>query len=179
MHLTKMKYLFPTIVAALILTIIAFGIASAHELTPISSSPAEGEVVQQPPSMVRLTFEEEISEDGSTLQVFDTQGNQVDLGNGGVDLDDPQHAALVVDLPDLAEGVYLVKWQITLTDGDASLGEYRFGVGNVTLSEAPAPAQDPAPDPGSPLLVWGAMLVGLLLVAGVVIYFLRKSRSSL
>lgn len=178
MHLTKIRYLFSTVVAALILTIIAFGIANAHELTPISSSPAEGEVVQQPPSRVRLAFEEEISEDGSTLQVFDTQGNQVDLGNGGVDLDDPQHAALVVDLPDLVDGVYLVKWQITLTDGDVSLGDYQFGVGNVTISEASAPVQDPAPDPESPMLVWAVTLGGLVLVAGVVIYFLRKSRSS-
>src|SRR5450759_596559 len=65
-------------------------------VTPISASPADGAILAQSPSQVYLTFPEEAGEKGSFVQVFDQQGKQVALGNGGVDLNDPRHAGLVV-----------------------------------------------------------------------------------
>jgi copper resistance protein C len=153
----------------------------AHEIKPISASPAEGGILQQAPEQARLIFEEEIAEEGSTLQVFDDQNKQVDLGGGGVDLNDPKHTALVVGLPALTEGVYLVKWQVTLLDGDASHGEYYFGIGNVTLPKAPADEPEKEAEPetqtGSPVWLWAALVGGAILIAAVVIFWVRKARS--
>ncbi len=168
--------------AAAMLTTFTFTFTAAHEIEPVSASPAPGEILQQSPVQVRLVFEEEITEDGSSLQVFDTSGKQVDQGKGGVDLNDPQHATLIVKLPALAEGVYQVKWKITLSDGDASQGEYRFGVGNVTIpsspaSEAPA-GQQPASSGPSPV-VWGTATIGAILVVLIGVYFSMRSRSAL
>ena len=155
-------------------------IAMAHEVTPLTASPAPGQVLQQSPSQVILTFEEEITEDGSTLQVLDDQGKQVDLGNGGVDLNDAKHATMVVGLPQLAEGIFLVKWQVTLTDGDASQGEYHFGIGNVTLPADPVDesSADSPPSTGTLPVLWIALGTGLILLVLAMIFFLRKARSS-
>jgi methionine-rich copper-binding protein CopC len=157
------------------------GVAYAHEVEPVTTTPASGELLQQSPAEVRLTFPEEISESGSTLQIFDAAGKQVDLGGGGVDLNDAQHATLVVKVPALPEGAYLVKWVITLSDGDSNQGEYYFGIGNVTLPAAP-PADALPPAAESPTSaaglspVWFAAGAILLLVILVGVFFFIRSR---
>lgn len=163
--------------AVLALTMVTGGVL-AHEVEPVSASPASGENLAQAPTQVQLTFPEELTESGSTLQVFNEAGAQVDLGNGGVDLDDPEHASLVVKLGDLPQGVYLVKWVITLTDGDASQGEYYFGVGNVTLPQAAAQEPEAAdPDGGiSPTWIGLGAVVVVIVIIGAIILFMRGRR---
>lgn len=153
-------------------------IARAHEVEPISASPAEGEVLAESPEQVRLTFAEEISETGNALQVFNEKNMQVDLGDGGVDLTDPQHAALVAGLPALSEGVYLVKWKITLTDGDSSEGQYYFGIGNVILPAAPVEHNEN--DTESGFSIWYWIIGGALLTAAIAagIWWFRKGRNA-
>jgi methionine-rich copper-binding protein CopC len=148
----------------------------AHELTPTSASPAEGAILQQSPDQVQLIFSEEIAEQGSSIQVFDDQGKQIDPGNGGVDLNDASHTGLVVSLPVLSEGVYQVKWMVTLSDGDASQGEYYFGIGNVTVPQSPAEAPEPETKTSSPVILWVAIVAVLILVAAIVVFWIRKAR---
>lgn len=155
---------------------------SAHSVTPISASPAAGAVLPQSPSQVYLTFPEEAGEKGSFVQVFDQQGKQVDLGNGGVDLNDPRHAGLGVKLPSLAQGVYLVKWKIALSDQDFSQGQYYFGVGSVTLPKDPPPAAvsadaAPAASAGQPALIWTVAALVLVAVAAAIVIFSKKAAS--
>ena len=157
---------------------------SAHELEPTSMSPNEGEVLQQSPKEVRLTFAEELQEDGSNVQVFNEQGVQVDLGGGGVDLNNIDHNSLVVQLPDLPEGVYRVKWSVILLDGDSSEGGYYFGVGNVTVPETmPEDIAGSQPDEenheagtGTPILFWVGLGGGFVVIAALVFYVVNKSR---
>ncbi len=153
-------------------------IASAHEVEPISASPAEGAVLAESPEQVRLTFAEEISETGNALQVFNEKEMQVDLGDGGVDLNDSQHAALVASLPALSEGVYLVKWKITLTDGDSSEGQYYFGIGNVILPAAPVEHDENETESG--FSVWFWIIGGALLIAAIAagFWWFRKGRNA-
>ena len=161
-----------------ILAVLFFALASpvsAHYVTPISASPADGAVLAQSPSQVYLTFAEEAGERGSYVQVFDQQGKQVDPGNGGVDLNDPRHAGLVVKLPPLAQGVYLVKWKIALSDKDSSQGQYYFGVGNVILPKDPPPA--PAASTGQPAILWAAAALALVAVAAAIVIFSKKAAS--
>jgi methionine-rich copper-binding protein CopC len=160
--------------------------ASAHYVTPTSASPDDGAIQAQSPAQVYLAFSEEVAEDGSTLQVFDQKTmQQVDLGKGGVDLNDPKHAGLVVKLPALAQGVYLVKWKVLLvSDGDTSQGQYYFGVGNVTLPQNPpagpaAGASMPEEQAGVSPVAWAFLGTGLvILVAAMIFYRGRKKTSS-
>jgi methionine-rich copper-binding protein CopC len=177
------------ILVACLILFLSYISASAHEVTPVKASPEPGQALQQSPAEVRLTFAEEIAESGSSLQVYDAQGIQVDKGKGGVDLNDPQHAMLVVALPELSQGVYQVKWSVTLLDGDISQGEYYFGIGNVTvptaLVEAAAPETTalqsttaPQAARALPFAVWLAICSGLVILLAIGIYFLQKIRHS-
>ena len=66
----------------------------------------------------------------SDLQVFDVEGRQVDGGDGGVDLNDPEHASLTVTLPSLAHGTYTVRWGAAVfEDDDIVEGQTSFTVG--------------------------------------------------
>lgn len=157
-------------------------IASAHDLEPTSMSPADGEILLQPPVEVQLTFSEELSETGSSVQVFDEQDTQVDLGGGGVDLDNADHNTLIVQLPELGEGVYLVKWTVTLLDGDSTQGQYYFGVGNVTLpennteEESHAELEEPGSGSGSSSLLWVGLIGGLIVLAIIVVFSVTRAR---
>jgi methionine-rich copper-binding protein CopC len=106
------------------------GVALAHALL-VKSEPGNGAILAQPPAQVKAWFGQELDADFSTLQVFDAAGRQVDLGDGGVDLYDPDHASLVVSLPAaLPNGPYRVRWSVvSVEDGDPTEGEFSFTVG--------------------------------------------------
>ena len=174
----KMRSFARAVFAALsLIFLVGLSTASAHVVTPNTSTPADGAVLAQPPDKVVLIFPEEAGEKGSILQVFDQQGKQVDLGNGGVDLNDPNHATLVVKLPVLAQGVYLVRWKISLSDGDSSQGQYYFGVGNVSLPKDPPPAAAASSAAAAPAAVWTVAAVLLVAAAAAIVFFSRKRLS--
>jgi methionine-rich copper-binding protein CopC len=104
-------------------------VVSAHGVEVVKSNPVDGAALAQSPEQVKVWFNEELQTGDSILQVIDAKGTQVDMGNGGVDLDDPEHASMKVDTTALPAGAYIVKWHVVLTDGDASDGEFGFTVG--------------------------------------------------
>ena len=116
-------------------------LVSAHGVEVVKSDPMAGAVLDQPPVQVKVWFNEELQTSDSTLQVLNTEGIKVDRGNGGVDLDDPDHASMKVDVTTLPVGAYIVKWHVNLTDGDASDGEFSFTIGQ------PLPAESSYPPP--------------------------------
>lgn len=103
---------------------------SAHALL-VKADPRPGVVLEQPPEQVVAWFSQELETDFSTMQVYGTDGSQVDKGDGGVDLFDPNHASMVVTLPDtLADGTYTVRWTVvSADDGDSTNGEFTFNIG--------------------------------------------------
>lgn len=154
---------------------------SAHDVTPQTAAPADGALLEKSPPEVRLIFPEEILPNGSSIKVLDSSSKLVDLGNSGLDLNDPNHATLVVKLPSLPDGVYQVDWQIKLTDGDTSLGEYFFGIGKVTLPtrsaqtpDATLPTTTAAPADASSPIGWILGGVGLVVIVAGVVFFARK-----
>lgn len=96
----------------------------------LGSNPADGAIVSPAPEWVIARFSTEITTDGSTIVVLDAAGNPV--GQGGVDLDDPDHASLKAALPaDLPSGRYNVRWAITSAadnDDHRTEGSFSFEV---------------------------------------------------
>lgn len=119
-----------TLALALLISAVLVVVATAHGLL-VRSDPEDGAVLEQSPAQVTAWYGEELDTSRSTLQVFDPGGRQVDNGDGGVDLNDPDHASMIVSLPvSLPDGTYLVHWAaVSAEDGDPTEGEFTFSVG--------------------------------------------------
>ena len=154
--------------AALGLTIVLPMAAFAHtELT--ESSPADGARLDEPPTEVVLTFEDEIGED-STFSVTDADGTEV--GSGELDLDVADRNVLRGDVTISDDGTYTVAYSIVGEDGDPIEGEVTFTVGE-TSGGTTAPNTALAPADGLSPTLFG---VGLLLAAGVLALRARPER---
>ncbi|HEY7874066.1 MAG TPA: copper resistance protein CopC, partial [Actinomycetota bacterium] len=132
-----------------------------------SSVPADGELVQESPNEVVITFTEPPDPDLSTIRVLDSTGAPATSGPQQVD---PDHRQMRAPVQDLADGVYTVSWRaVSQTDGHLTAGSYTFGIG-VT----PPPADEGGGElvtsspsvlavSGRAALYWG---LSLLLAAG-------------
>jgi methionine-rich copper-binding protein CopC len=148
---------------------------AAHDAAIIKSAPANGDVLDESPSEVIAWFAEELVSGESTITVFDTQGNQVDNGDGGVDLNDPDHASMMVTLPSMPDGSYTVQWHAVLLDGDATDGAFAFAVGigqPVSQPAVPVKSQN-GWSPG--LIIAAAGFILVLLLISVLLLRIRQS----
>ncbi|MCB0223884.1 MAG: copper resistance protein CopC [Anaerolineae bacterium] len=126
-----------TAVGLAVLTVVLLvAAAQAHALL-IKSEPKNDSVLEQTPDQISAWFSHELETKLSSMQVFDPKGNQVDRGDGSVDLNDSDHASMLVSLPEsLPNGPYTVRWTaVSADDGDTTEGEFSF---DVTHSRAPA-----------------------------------------
>ncbi|MCP5099033.1 MAG: hypothetical protein GY943_26065 [Chloroflexi bacterium] len=108
---------------------------SAHAYLA-ESFPRNGEQLSTSPIEVSGTFTQELVSGDSTMRVFDADGNQVDNGDGGVDLFDPDHKSMLVTVPeDLPDGSYVVEWVVlSAEDDDTTEGAFVFGIGTDALA---------------------------------------------
>jgi methionine-rich copper-binding protein CopC len=162
---------------ALLVSLWLAGGAVAHALL-LKSEPEAGAALAQSPQQVIIWFSQELDTGFSALQVMDEQGYQVDSGDGGVDLNDPDHASLVVSLPaDLPAGRYTAHWTaVSAEDGDTTEGEFFFTVGETGPVQAIAPNESAA----ARWAVWlvGGIVFGLgVLLVAVMVFAWGFSRS--
>ena len=120
------------------------------------SDPQAGTMVDASPPVLRAWFTQELML-RSGLAVFDEAGNQVDLGDGHVDQDDPDRKSMIISLAPLPNGVYWVYYlTASAEDGDEETGWFTFGVGlmppaaNTATPTAADPGGPSAPHPGDP-----------------------------
>jgi copper transport protein len=169
-----MKYFAGTILLVVLLAGMVTAV-SAHDAAIVKSIPANGDVLAESPPQVKAWFEEELVSGESTMAVFSAQGEQVDNGDGGVDLNDPDHAIMIVTLPSLPDGSYTVQWHAALLDGDATDGAFAFAVGegqSVVPAVVPAATASVESSGSSPVGIIAAVFVGLfilLLIVGLII----------
>lgn len=121
--------------------------AFAHNVVVERTEPETSAALKRGPAQVAIMFNEELDTHLSTIKVFDEDGQRVDLKDGGVDLTDPDHASMIVHLPELAEAAYIVRWHVVLDDGDATDGAFTFTVGNAAPITEPLTVAAPAPAP--------------------------------
>ena len=130
--------------------------ASAHAFLA-ASSPAAGARLAASPKTLTLSFTEPVTAQGERVTLKTVPGRSVALGPtrrsaGG--------AVLTVPPPPLAEGIYVVDWQVvSAEDGHYSSGEFAFAVGSGGALPAVAAA--------SANVAWPEAAVSWLVLAGL------------
>jgi copper transport protein len=100
--------------------------ASAHAILE-STSPADGSVISQSPSQVTMTFNENVEIQLGAVRLFTCSGSRIDIGA-------PRHASatdheVVVSVPHLSNGTYLVSWRVISAYSHPVHGGFTFTVG--------------------------------------------------
>ena len=141
---------------------------SAHA-NQVRSNPAPGTTLEQSPDRVVVWFSEPISEEFSSIRVLDPAGNQVD--NGGSQLDPTEPTAMVLPLPPLENGAYVVAWNnLSQVDGHRVFGSFSFGVGEGTDPDLASLPETPLlQSPADPWIRW-LFYIGAALSAGVMLF---------
>ncbi len=153
---------------ALLMSTLVVASVAAHALL-IKSEPEDGSQLKQAPEQVTAWFTQELDTSLSTIQVFNSESYQVDTGDGGVDLFDPDHISLVVSLPaSLPAGAYRVRWTaVSAEDDDLTEGEFTFSVGEAGLAASQISTTEPTATKHNKIGGWP--LVGLGISMGILI----------
>ncbi len=159
--------------AALALTA---GVALGHAELVTSDPPAGGTLTVTPYTLT-ATFSEEIADSGSSLIVEGPGGAQI--ATGSVSADDAM--SMTAELPALESGEYTVRWTtLTVDDNAVERGTYTFTVATGASASSATPAATPAPDAGgtsgsgNDVLI--AVLVAAVMIGGVVVFLVFRSR---
>lgn len=116
------------IVLALFLASLTTRSTYAHAAL-VRTDPPDSTVLAEAPSQVRLWYNEPISVSFSTFQVLDLDGQPVALT--GIHLDELDPQLVILDLPEIGDGVYSIHWHVlSAADGHDTQGYVVFGVGN-------------------------------------------------
>jgi copper resistance protein C len=130
----------PTIVAfATLLALSVPGVTAAHAELAVATPP-DGATVEGPPAEVAGTFTQDLTVDGSSLQLRDADGAVI--AKGGVDPNDVRRM-VILDLPTLAPGRYEVRWTTASAEDD----EVARDTWTFTVVAAPTPAPTASPVP--------------------------------
>lgn len=109
---------------------VLFGVASpasAHADLD-SSEPSPSAVLENPPNEIFLDFSEPVSPADDAIELFDQDGDSVDLGPVTRSADDRSVVTAAVE-DELADGLYVVAWRIVSADGHVAQGAFTFQVG--------------------------------------------------
>ena len=163
----------PVVAVLVALAILFLGAwpASAHaEL--VGTDPEEGALLEAAPASVTLTFNEPVRLTSQEVAVYDAAGEPVDSSASSAG------AEVTVALPgaaELADGTYVVSWNVLSSDGHPISGALTFSVGapSTTVSAPPEPETSSRVVEVVRDVVTVVSLVGLLLAAGVAIFLAR------
>lgn len=163
------------------------GIASAHTALK-SSDPAADATVESPPTVITLTFSEDINPTFATVVVKSADGR--DWISGPPRVEGPRlDVSMRSDLP--GSGIYTVGYRVVSADGHPVSGSYVFTIAEVanspasaspptgntsTASAPPESAAPPGPDTKTSILIAGA--TGLALGCAIAFWQSRRHRRS-
>lgn len=133
----------------------------------VHSVPEPNAVLDQSPPQVEVILSEPLESTLSTVKVYDTDGNTVDLGDASVDPSNSER--MTVSLPKLPDGIYTVSWQaLSQIDGHVTGGSFPFAVGKIAPSSLPAEQETTNTNlPISALIAKWLLLAAVALIAGL------------
>lgn len=168
------------LVAGLLATTLRPGpVAAAVHAHLVSSSPAAGDTLRQPPGEIRLVFSEPVEAVLAGVRLVRPDGSILEL----VARADPADVRVVVaPLPALDAGGYRVAWRVVSADGHAVSGDYDFyveGSGTAVLAAPPPPPVEPESTPPVALrtAVEALAMAALLLFAGSLLFLDPRART--
>ena len=107
----------------------------------VKSSPANGAVLKQTPSVIQATFDDDLDK-ASALRLYDS--HQTLLARGGLDPQVAGHRGLKLVPPHLGAGTYTVQWvAISSDDGATRKGAFKFSIAGTATAPAGASANLP------------------------------------
>ncbi len=165
------------LLAVLLLGALRVATASAHALL-LRSSPAANADLTEPPPTLELWFTEPLEAGFSGARLFDSSGQELELGAVVLDPADNTHLSLPVG--QLGPGIYTVAWQtLSQADGHEWYGSFPFTVLNPDGSRPSGSALDVGgsgrgelPLPIEVAMRWLALMGGLLLL-GIPVFVRR------
>ena len=110
------------VVAAIALLAPVAALAHAH---PKVMDPAPDSTVTAP-KHVSVEFSEALDPKFSSMRLTNQGGTVVSKASSTVSAGDPKH--MILDLPALSPGIYVVRWVSVATDGHRLEGNYKFTV---------------------------------------------------
>ena len=118
--------------------------ALAHAVL-VTADPRPNTIVDESPTQIWVFFNETIVPEFSRVDIFAQSGQAVNIEGIAATSDS---TGLVVDIPPLAEGTYIVSWQVLSTvDGHTTSGSYPIGVGISQLTAEPGATTSTAQKP--------------------------------
>ncbi|MCP4425964.1 MAG: copper resistance protein CopC/CopD [Chloroflexi bacterium] len=159
-----------------LVSVIAPSPVSAHAYLA-RSDPAENAVLDTAPETMNLWFSEIISPKFSAAQLIDADGQAVDVN---VRTDPSDRTRLIMDFPELADGVYTVRWKVlSEADGHFTQGLVIFGIGEgVDLGTAVAAETDTAVPWPEVVLRWLTFSLYMGLAGAVAVVYLVLNPAS-
>jgi copper transport protein len=143
--------------------------ASAHAAIE-STDPANGELLEEPPSQIVLTFTEPPDLDLTIVSVVDSSG--VEMPTGPPERAPGSNREIRVRLDPVPDGVYTVTWRtVSATDGHVTSNAFSFGVGVSPGDVTPfvqTGSGTPTPTAGAIAGRW-MLYVGLVVLLGAAI----------
>ena len=123
---TARRVVMATLAAMSIVVVASVGRVSAHaEL--LASDPAPGAVLDQSPKLIVLKFSEHVEISLGAIRLFDGTGSPVQIGEARHPAGHEE--AVEVDLPQLANGSYVVDWRVVSADSHPVHAAFTFQVG--------------------------------------------------
>jgi copper transport protein len=132
--------------------------ASAHP-TLLFSDPAADTAVPTSPPVISLVFGEAVTVGPHAVAVLDSDGHPMPMGPASTARDGTVVTARLTGV--LAPGTYLVRWQVTGSDGDLVDQEFRFAVGTAISGAGTASGTQP--------ISWGDAVLRWLLFTGLAV----------
>ncbi|MDQ3691130.1 MAG: copper resistance protein CopC, partial [Chloroflexota bacterium] len=137
----------------------------------VASSPGAGAVLAESPEEIRLVFSEPLEVQVTSLDLATEDGIAVVTRVGEIDPEDPY--ALVLEGPELADGVYQLTWRtLSAADGHTAEGFLSFGIGEIEGEVGGGPGGSMVHTETDAAGVVGRWLtyIGLLLALGVAVF---------
>jgi copper resistance protein C len=92
----------------------------------VKSQPAADSTVDQSPKQVDVWFNDKVGSEYKALAVIDSAGKRMDNKDIVQETFDPSH--LYITVPDLAPGIYTVRYRVVSLDTHIVTGKFKFTV---------------------------------------------------
>ena len=137
----------------------------------VESDPPDGGILTTTPYTLTATFSEEVDAAQSSIVVEDSAG--AEIGRGAVSATEPKQ--MLVDLPRLEPGHYVVRWTtVTTDDQGVERGTYSFEVAGSATPSPSAPPGGNSAGSGSDVLI--ALLLAAVGIGAVVAFIFVRGR---